>query len=228
MKSTEPFPSSFRAARPRADKNCPPNPDAGQSWQSTQPFSSSFLAARLAEYTSGGQRPIRPDAGRPADQDSTQLAPASHVLASVRGRALSPGPEQSGKHQPAGDSLDQLVLRWDPRVRIVFRQTRALTIQIDRAEQQDVAVLSKPSSSGQPVWVNLLGCIQSRSEPVFSVAAGSIQCDFAYIPNCDSMVLLNLASPIEIQHVSHSDFSREVPAKGHANPQSRHLEIVYC
>ncbi|KAF3768490.1 hypothetical protein M406DRAFT_107452 [Cryphonectria parasitica EP155] len=231
LESTQPFSSSSHAAR--LAEYTGGQQDAGQNWESTQPFSSSSsLAARIAEYT-GGQPPVQPEPDHPEDKDSTQLAqvsvseqqdfftapeefhpdPIEGSDSSVRDRAH--GSQQGGEHQPAEVSLDQLALRWDPRIRVVFRQPRDLAIQIDQAGQQEVTMLSRPGSEEQPLWLNLLGCIQSRSEPMFSLTAGSIQCEFFYIPNCDDIILRNGPGPVEIQCVSDSEFSSKLLAKGY-------------
>ncbi|KAF3768392.1 hypothetical protein M406DRAFT_71414 [Cryphonectria parasitica EP155] len=227
LESTQPFSSSSHAARLAEYTG---GPDAGQNWESTQPFSSSSHAARIAKYTSR-QPPIQPEADHLEDKDSTQPAqtsvseqqdfftapeefhsdPVEGADGPVHGRAH--GAQQGGEHQPAEVSLDQLALRWDPRIRVVFRQPRDLAIQIDQAGQQEVTMLSRPGSEEQPLWLNLLGCIQSRSEPMFSLTAGSIQCKFFYIPNCDDIVLLNGPVPVEIQCVSDSDFSSKLLEK---------------
>lgn len=193
---------------------------AGETWESTQPFPSSYAARIYAEYCGGPQRPFEPDAIQEAEgpTESTRrllfasdpqdffTAPETFSQAMRVGR--DPGESPVSPGQLADVPMDELVLRWDPRVRVVFKKPRGLPIHIDQSRQQAMTTLLPAArTSQQPLTVDLLGCIQGESESMFSLTADSIQCYFFYVPNSDDIILYNTKADFEIQCVSQSEFS---------------------
>ncbi|PSR84383.1 kinase-like domain-containing protein [Coniella lustricola] len=115
--------------------------------------------------------------------------------------------------QLADVSMDQLAVRWDPRIRVVFKCPRGLTIQIDQAEQQALTISSRPQGSSEHTpFVDLIGCIQGRSDAMFSLKAGIIHCNFFYMPNCDNVIMYNWGDLLEVQCGSESEFSAKLPS----------------
>lgn len=200
-------------------------PDLEQSEESTELIPSSEFAHRAAKYEREFQAIHCRLANAGQSEESTQLvtsdseqqefftAPEPFTLVSSSLLDRDPGDSPNASTQHADVPLEQLVVRWDSRIRVVFKRPRGLSFQIDQAEQQSLTIWPRTSgSSEKQPYVDFIGCIQGRSDPMFSLKVGSIQCNFFYVPNCDDVIMYNRGGFLEVQCTSKSEFSAQLPA----------------